>query len=115
MTPLTREARMPASVPSPLMVTDLVIVTAPNPPGSNTEISPQFAVFEIAPAKVLHGAVRLQGLASSPTPDTQVLLACACATDEIARLKTAIARILSARRNLLMMLSPFRLDVIPVY
>jgi hypothetical protein len=25
----------------------------------------------------LHGAVRLQGLASSPTPDTQVRLACA--------------------------------------
>jgi hypothetical protein len=31
----------------------------------------------MAPANVLHGAVRLQGLASSPTPDTQVRLACA--------------------------------------
>jgi hypothetical protein len=30
----------------------------------------------MAPANVLHGAVRLQGLASSPTPDTQVRLAC---------------------------------------
>jgi hypothetical protein len=28
----------------------------------------------MAPANVLHGAVRLQGLASSPTPDTQVRL-----------------------------------------
>jgi len=28
----------------------------------------------MAPAKVLQGAVRLQGLASSPTPDTQVLV-----------------------------------------
>jgi hypothetical protein len=44
-------------------------------------ISPPAAVFEIAPAKVLQGAVRLQGLASSPTPDTQVLVACACAND----------------------------------
>jgi len=39
------------------------------------------AVFEIAPAKVLQGAVRLQGLASSPTPDTQVRVACAFASD----------------------------------
>src|SRR5690242_18968020 len=38
-----------------------------------------WAVFEIAPAKVLPGAVRLHGLASSPTPDTQVRVACACA------------------------------------
>src|SRR5437660_12689074 len=54
------------------MVIALVMVTAPNPPGSSASISPLAAVFEIAPAKVLHGAVRLHGLASSPTPDTQV-------------------------------------------
>jgi len=41
------------------------------------------AVFEMAPAKVLHGAVRLHGLASSPTPDTHVRF-CACAVDEAA-------------------------------
>jgi len=41
-------------------------------------ISPPAAVFEIAPGKVLHGAVRLHGLASSPTPETQVRV-CACA------------------------------------
>src|SRR5260221_9108366 len=35
-------------------------------------ISPAGAVLEMAPAKVLHGAVRLQGLASSPTPETHV-------------------------------------------
>jgi hypothetical protein len=35
-------------------------------------ISPSAAVFEIAPAKVLQGAVRLHGLASSPTPETHV-------------------------------------------
>src|SRR5215470_6983547 len=56
---------------------DFVIVTAPNPPGSSTSISPPVAVFEIAPANVLHGAVRLHGLASSPTPDTHVRVACA--------------------------------------
>jgi hypothetical protein len=59
------------------MVIDLVIVTAPNPPGSRQLISPFTAVLDMAPAKVLQGAVRLQGLASSPTPETQVLGACA--------------------------------------
>src|SRR3989440_6183498 len=57
------------------MLMDLVIVTAPKPPGSRTLISPFAAVFEIAPANVLHGAVRLHGLASSPTPETQVRVA----------------------------------------
>jgi hypothetical protein len=61
-----------------MMLTDWVIVTAPNPPGSSTLISPPGVVFEIAPAKVLQGAVRLQGFASSPTPDTHVRVACAC-------------------------------------
>src|SRR5437764_14379456 len=55
------------------------MVTAPNPPGSRASMIPPLAVFEIAPAKVLHGAVRLHGFASSPTPDTQVRVACACA------------------------------------
>src|SRR5262245_42559836 len=63
------------------MVMAFVIVTAPNPPGSKQLISPSGAVFEIAPAKVLHGAVRLHGLASSPTPDTHVRVACACASE----------------------------------
>src|SRR5262250_1217721 len=67
--------------PPPSMVMDLVIVRAPNPPGSKASISPPGAVFEIAPAKVLHGAVRLHGLASSPTPDTHVRVACACASE----------------------------------
>src|SRR3984893_18032708 len=56
-----------------------VMVTAPKPPGSSASISPPGAVFEMAPAKVLHGAVRLHGLASLPTPETQVRVACACA------------------------------------
>src|SRR3954471_2707904 len=61
------------------MVSDLPMVTPPKPPGSRTLISPPPAVFEIAPAKVLQGAVRLHGLASSPTPETQVRVACALA------------------------------------
>jgi hypothetical protein len=32
------------------MVIDLVMVTAPNPPGSSVLISPWTAVFEMAPA-----------------------------------------------------------------
>ncbi len=77
MMPLVPETSTPASNPSEEMVIDLVMVTAPKPPGSRTLISPPAAVFEIAPAKVLHGAVRLHGLASSPTPETQVRVACA--------------------------------------
>src|ERR1700709_2949459 len=61
------------------MLSDLVMVTVPKPPGSRQLISPWAAVFEIAPAYVLHGGVRLQGLASSPTPETQVRVACAWA------------------------------------
>src|ERR1051325_1896189 len=87
ITPFVNEARMPARVPSPLIVMDLVIVTAPKPPGSRTLISPALAVLEIAPANVLQGAVRLHGLASSPTPETQVRVAWACATELIARMK----------------------------
>src|SRR5271154_1266319 len=65
--------------PPPSSVIDLVIVSAPKPPGSSTSISPPVAVFEMAPAKVLHGAVRLHGLASLPTPEIPVRVAWACA------------------------------------
>src|SRR5262245_62015208 len=75
MTPVVALARMEPNVPVPSSVTDLVIVTAPKPPGSRQSISPGFAVFEIAPANVLHGAVRLPGLASLPTPETHVRVA----------------------------------------
>src|SRR2546425_12999516 len=73
LVPATRtEATWP---PPPSSVMALVMVTAPNPPGSRASISPPGAVLEMAPAHVLQGAVRLQGLASSPTPDTHVRLA----------------------------------------
>ena len=73
--PLVPDTSTPASKPTEVMLMDFVMVTAPKPPGSRTLISPPGAVLEMAPAKVLQGAVRLQGLASSPTPDTQVRVA----------------------------------------
>jgi hypothetical protein len=73
--PTVELARIDAMVPAPSIVIAFVIVTAPKPPGSITLISPPAAVFEIAPANVLQGAVRLQGFASSPTPETQVRVA----------------------------------------
>ena len=66
--PLVPAASTLPKLPWLTMAIDLVMVTAPKPPGSRTLISPPAAVFEMAPANVLHGAVRLQGLASSPTP-----------------------------------------------
>src|SRR5688500_4382513 len=64
------EWRAPAYMSWQSIWIDLVIVTAPKPPGSRQLISPLVAVFEMAPEKVLHGAGRLHGLVSSPTPDT---------------------------------------------
>src|ERR671927_461264 len=81
LTPLVPAARIEPK-PAPLvpsMVRFLVMVTVPNPPGSRQSISPLSAVFEIAPAKVLQGAVRLQGFTSSPTPETHVRVAWALA------------------------------------
>src|SRR5438105_3262389 len=60
-------------------VIDFVMVIAPKPPGSRQLMIPPAAVLEIAPANVLQGAVRTHGLTSSPTPDTQVRSAWACA------------------------------------
>ncbi len=79
MIALVLDAMIPLNCPPPSIVTALVMVTVPNAPGSRASISPPVAVFEMAPANVLHGAVRLQGFASSPTPETQVRVAWACA------------------------------------
>src|SRR5262249_11808992 len=102
---LTTAARHEATwPPPPSMVIDLVMVREPKPPGSSASISPPLAVFEIAPANVLHGAVRLHGLASSPTPETQVRVACACAGAP-AKQRVAPARA-SATMNLCMFQPP---------
>src|SRR4051794_6993402 len=99
LVPLARIAAQPEPVP-PSRVIPFVMVTAPKPPGSMTSISPLTAVFEIAPAKVLQGAVREQGLASSPTPDTQVRDACAWAIEAKANREIAITNALIVNRNL---------------
>src|SRR5713226_7413715 len=96
---LVPEARI-ETMQQPSMVIDFVMVTVPKPPGSSASISPPAAVFEMAPAKVLQGAVRLHGLASSPTPDTQVRDACAWAMEAKANVKIAIASALIVNRNL---------------
>src|SRR6185436_7416920 len=88
--PLVLEARIEPLVPAQSMVIDLPMVTAPKPPGSRQLISPPAAVLEIAPAKVLHGAVRLHGLRSSPTPETQVRL-CALAVEGASAITKQIA------------------------
>src|SRR3954452_16953944 len=85
------------------MVSDLVMVTPPKPPGSRQLISPPLAVFEIAPAKVLHGAVRLHGLASSPTPDTHVRVAWPKAAVGTASAPIASARTMADRREVNML------------
>src|SRR5687767_7332538 len=89
------------------MVIDLVMLSAPKPPGSRTLISPPVAVFEIAPAKVLHGAVRLHGLASSPTPETQVRVAWPKAGAAQPRLLAARAMATKALRLLIVIMSGF--------
>src|SRR5690349_6842996 len=79
MIALVPDTTTPAVPASQEIVIALGMVTAPKPPGSRQLISPPVAVLEIAPANVLHGAVRLHGLKSSPTPETQVRVACALA------------------------------------
>src|SRR4029453_3004150 len=93
------------------MVIALVIVTPPNPPLSRALISPLVAVLEIAPANVLHGAVRLHGLASSPTPETHVRVAWAWAMDAKASVKIAIANAFTVNRNLFIWSLLFSLKV----
>jgi len=83
----------PASPVSPQMIEmDLVMVTRRSRPDRGSLFAAG-AVFEIAPAKVLHGAVRLHGLTSSPTPETQVRVAWALAGAADRRKVSAAPRI----------------------
>jgi len=75
LVPLVPVARTPAKAFVQSILMDLVMVMAPKPPGSMQLMIPAVEVFEMAPAKVLHGAVWLHGLASSPPPETQVRVA----------------------------------------
>jgi hypothetical protein len=56
--------------------------------------------LEIAPAKVLQGAVRLHGLTSSPTPETQVRVAWAWPSEAIVRIIETKKKARKANRNL---------------
>src|SRR5580704_1723983 len=103
--PLVPDTSTPAVPVSQLIVMALVMVNAPKPPGSRQLISPAAAVFEIAPAKVLQGAVRLQGLASSPTPETQVRVAWADAGAANNSTVVASAAKAANRRTIFMMSS----------
>src|SRR5262249_51397453 len=87
--PLVPVPRMCAIAGGPMIEIGFVIVRAPNPPGSRALMMPFAAVLLIAPANVLHGAVREQGFASSPTPDTHVRVACAPASGGSASATTA--------------------------
>src|SRR5713226_3613751 len=73
--------------PPPSIVIDLVIGIDPKPPGSRASISPPGFVFEMAPAKVLHGVGRWQLFASSPRADKKVRSVCALATQRGVRKK----------------------------
>src|SRR6185369_17134209 len=105
LTPDARIAPKPAPV-QPSRTIDLVEVTAPKPPGSSASISPPEAVLEIAPAQVLQGAVRLQGLTSSPTPETQVRVACAWVDDAVKKTNINKPKVTKVNRILLILSSP---------
>src|SRR6185312_8746517 len=94
-------ASTPPSVYGHEIVSALLIVTAPKPAGSRQLISPPAAVLLIAPANVLHGAVRLHGLTSSPTPETHVRLAWANAL-----WPRAVARITNTNNHIFRIDSP---------
>src|SRR5882762_11670267 len=102
ITPVVEALRIELKISWQSMVIDLVMVTTPKPPGSRQLISPLTAVFEMAPANVLHGAVRLHGLASSPTPDTHVRDAWALATEVNANIKSAPPNMVKRNRKFFM-------------
>src|SRR5215204_530789 len=103
-TPTVPLFRMVAFAPVPSMVTDFTMPTTPKLPESRTLIWPLTFVFEIAPAKVLQGAVRLHGLTSSPTPETHGRVWACAATDTVKR-NVRKAKILKGARMLAMYLS----------
>src|SRR5437588_12106026 len=98
-------ARAPAVPAAHEMVSEKLMSAPPNWPASRQLISPPGTVTARAAEKVLQGAVRLQGLASSPVPETQVRASCARA-DEAARSGNASAMMASENAALRMMVIP---------
>ena len=78
-TPLTAALVCPSVTPVKSIEIAVVLSSVPKAPWSIALISPPAAVLLMVPAKVLHGAVREHGLASSPTPETYVRVAWAFA------------------------------------
>src|SRR5260370_10175029 len=105
---LTPVATIPANDSPPFMVRDLSIITTPKPPASRTSISPPGLVVVRGTAKVLHGLVRLQGLASSPTAETQVRFTVALIAQRGARKNPNKATHLGIHFCLFIMNTPFR-------
>src|SRR5262249_25322615 len=60
-----------ADVPVQSIVIDLIIVIGPEVIGSRHMMVAPATVFITAPANVLHGDTRVQGFASSPSPETK--------------------------------------------
>src|SRR5215213_400699 len=108
VTPVVLDASTPERSGVPSIVMDLLMVTVPNAPGSRTLISPPAAVLRMAPANVLQGAVRLQGSASLPTPDTQVRVACPQAAGPARPSATASVRMWVIRKTRLPLASSMR-------
>src|SRR6266849_5639759 len=76
----------------------------PNPPMPLNE-SERRMITSLAPAKVLQGAVRLHGLTSSPTPETHVRVACACASDPSTDASASVASVFSTKLLMMRILS----------
>src|SRR5215208_7747574 len=107
MIPVVPAARMLPITPLHLIVIDLMMLMVPKPAESRQLISPFVAVFEIAPANVLQGAVRLHGLTSSPTPETQVRVACAWAGAAYRAGTSSVPRAVSETASFFMLSSPY--------
>ena len=68
---------MPGDGPSPLNVIDLVVVTAPKPPGSSTLISPPSSLHDARPRRSGLARSSCTGWRRCPTPEGQVRVAAA--------------------------------------
>src|SRR4051812_35265971 len=90
------------------------MVTVPKPPASRQSISPVAAVLPIALAKVWHGALRVQALASLPVAETQVRVSCAQAGALASRLDRPIARACQRKTRMfgIVMSSPTRMLIL---
>src|SRR5262249_1173429 len=75
--PTCPECRIKPYAAGHSMVIDFEMTSVPNEPESRQSTSPPTMAFCNAPLNVRQGAVRLQGLTSSPTPETQVRWTCA--------------------------------------